>query len=274
MIDKKDRDILRGLAAQVAEIAALPVQEEKRALWRSLNARKPGRPMVMIDQVCWNEINVGDELTLHCTDRKAKNYEQHLRCTLFQWRHFPVDMVVEPYVYVGKAVRNTGFGLSAKKETAATDPTSDVLSHKFTNQFETEEDLEKIKMPVISHDAAETERRLDFAHEVFDGLLTVRPWGEDPYLSLWDPISLWMGVEPALYAMVDKPDYMHRLVGRLTDGYLHMLDQLEAQSLLCEPQSLIHCTGAYTDDDKGSLDVRPGPDVLNGLARDVQGVRG
>ncbi|MEI7904624.1 MAG: hypothetical protein WCI43_04325, partial [Candidatus Firestonebacteria bacterium] len=24
----------------------------------------PGRPMVMIDQVCWNEMNVNDELTL------------------------------------------------------------------------------------------------------------------------------------------------------------------------------------------------------------------
>ena len=27
-----------------------------------------------------------------------------------------------------------------------------------------------------------------------------------------------------------------------------MLDQLENQGLLCEPQSLIHCTGAYTDE--------------------------
>ena len=27
-----------------------------------------------------------------------------------------------------------------------------------------------------------------------------------------------------------------------------MLDQLEEQGLLCEPQSLIHCTGAYTDE--------------------------
>jgi len=27
-----------------------------------------------------------------------------------------------------------------------------------------------------------------------------------------------------------------------------MLDQLEAQGLMCQPQSLIHCTGAYTDE--------------------------
>jgi hypothetical protein len=57
-----------------------------------------------------------------------------------------------------------------------------------------------------------------------------------------------MGVENALYTLVDKPDFMHRLVGRLTDCYMSMLDQLEDQGLLCGPQSLIHCTGAYTDD--------------------------
>jgi len=43
MLSKEDVAIVRELAGRVAEIAALPVQEEKRALWRRLNARKPGR---------------------------------------------------------------------------------------------------------------------------------------------------------------------------------------------------------------------------------------
>ena len=47
--------------------------------------------MVMIDQVCWNEMAVGDELTLRCTDAECRGYEQELRRLLFQWRHFPVD---------------------------------------------------------------------------------------------------------------------------------------------------------------------------------------
>ncbi len=248
MLNKKDAAIVRELAARVAEIAALPVQGEKRALWRKLNALKPARPMVMIDQVCWNEMNVGDELTLTCADAECRGYEDSLRRTLFQWKHFPVDMVVEPFIRVPKAIRNTGFGVTVHEETAVTDPTSDVVGHKFENQFQAEADLEKIRMPQISHDAAETERRMSVAHELFDGLLEVRPWGADLYLSLWDRIATWMGVENALYALVDKPDFMHRLVARLTDAYLCMLDQLEDQGLLCEPQSLVHCTGAYTDD--------------------------
>ncbi|MGD0090010.1 MAG: hypothetical protein ABSE73_08825, partial [Planctomycetota bacterium] len=105
---------------------------------------------------------------------------------------------------------------------------------------------QKIKMPRVSHDAAETARRLAVAHELFDGCLEVRPWGADTYLSLWDPISTWMSVEGALYALADTPEFVHKLVGRMTDGYMLMLDQLEEQGLLCGPQSLIHCTGAYT----------------------------
>ena len=248
MLNRKDVTIVRELAARVAEIAVLPVQEEKRVLWRRLNARKPARPMVMIDQVCWNEMNVGDELTLMCADAECRGYEDRLRRTIYQWKHFPVDMVVDPFITAPKAICNSGFGIVIEEETAITDPTNQVVGHKYANQFQTEDDLEKIRMPQVSHDAAETERRMAMAHELFDGLLEVWPWGADPYLSLWDRIAMWMGVENALYALVDKPDFMHRLAARLTDGYLCMLDQLEKQGLLCEPQSLIHCTAAYTDE--------------------------
>ncbi|MFC1960342.1 hypothetical protein ACFLYO_06500 [Chloroflexota bacterium] len=248
MLNQKDIDIMRKLASQVAEIAALPVQETKRDLWRKLNALEPERPMVMIDQVCWHEMNTDDELTLTCADDDCRVYEQEFRRMLYQWNHFPVDMVVEPFVRVPLAVQNSKFGIVIEEETAATDPDNDVVSHAYSNQFQAEEDLEKIKSPVITHDVGESERRLALAHELFDGLLDVVPWGVDPYLSLWDPIATWMGVENALWALMDKPAYIHRLLTRMTNGYLSMLDQLEEQELLCGSQSLIHCTGAYTDE--------------------------
>ncbi len=248
MQNEKDVALVRGLASRVAEIAALPVQEEKRVLWRKLNARKPARPMVMIDQVCWNEMNIDDELTLQCVNEECRGYEQVLRRTLCQWEHFPVDMVVEPFMRVPKAIRNSGFGITVQEETAVTDSTNEVVGHKFKNQLRTEDDLEKIRVPEVSHDSAETERRVALAHELFDGLLEVRPWGADPHPALWDPISTWMGVENALYAMIDRPDFVHRLVSRMTDGYMNMLDQLEEKGLLCGEQSLIHCTGAYSDE--------------------------
>ena len=248
MPSKQDVAIVRDLAARVAEIAALPVQEEKRRLWRALNGLRPARPMVMIDQVCWNEMNVDDELTLRCVDPECRAWEDWLRRTLFQWNHFPVDMVVEPFVRVPKAITSTGFGVQVQENTAVLDPTNSVVGHLFLNQFETEEDLEKIQTPIIGHIPEETERRMSLAHELFDGLLDLRAEGLDLNLSLWDPISTWMGVEGALLAIADRPEYMHKLVGRFTDAQMAMLDQLEEQGLLCGPQSLIHCTGAWTDE--------------------------
>src|ERR1051326_1198127 len=192
MIKQRDIAIVREQAACVAEIAAQPVQAEKRQLWRQLNALKPARPMVMIDQVCWNEMVLGDELTLRCSDPECRVYEEFLRRTLFQWRHFRVDMVVESFIRVPKAINNTGFGIDVQENIAMTDPGNAVVSHQYQNQFRTMADVEKIQIPKISHDAAETERRLTVAHELFDGLLEVRPWGMDPYLSIWDPIITWM----------------------------------------------------------------------------------
>jgi len=248
MPDTRDLDVLRELATRMAAIAALPVQEEKRQLWRGLNALEPVRPMVMMDQVCWNEMDVNDELTLRCEDAECRGYETVMRRTLYQWDHFRVDMVVEPFIRVPKAVRNTGFGVGREEEVSVTDPTSSVVGHRYINQFETEADLEKLRMPEISHDPIETERRLALAHEVFDGIIEVRAWGVDAAASLWDPISTWMSVEGALWTLADRPEYMHRLVGKMTDGYLGMFEQLEEQGLLCGPQSVVHCTGAWVDE--------------------------
>lgn len=249
MPSRTDREIIRRLAGEVAAIAELPVQREKLDLWRRLNARKPARPMVMIDQVCWNEMNVNDELTLRCADPECRWIEDCLRKRLYQWRHFPVDMVIEPFFRMPKAVNNTGFGVSTRERIAVGDPTNSVVGHQFFNQFQTDADLEKVKMPVVTHDAAETARRLEAAHGLFDGILGVVEQGYDPgYMTVWDPISFWMGVEGALYALIDRPEFMAELVRRVVRGNMALLDQLEAQGLLCLPQPTVHCTGAWTDD--------------------------
>ena len=246
---EKDREILRELASRIGEIAALPVQEEKKHLWRSLNSLKCERPMVAIDQICWNEINIEGKLNLICENEECRSYEQTFRRILLQWEYFPVDMVVEPFIKVFKAVKNSAFGMTVKEHTLTTFEDSDVLSHRYQNQFNSVDDvMTKIKMPIISHDEAETKRRMDFASWLFDGVMPLREEGYNPYLSIWDPIATWMSVEGALYGLVDNPEMMHALAKRIADGYLLTLDQLEDQGLLNHSQALIHCSGAFTDE--------------------------
>ncbi len=246
---KNDVDILRKLANEQASIADLDCQEETRELWRKLNSLNPARPMVIIDQICWNEFSSEPELELQCEDPECRHYELSFRKRLYQWKNFPGDMVVESTVFVPKAIHNSRFGTHIKEETAVSDPTNSVVGHKYENQFKSKDDIEKIRPALISHDEQESSRRLSIAHEIFDGILDVTEQGHDPsYMTLWDPLSMLMGVENALYAMIDTPELIHAILSRMTDNLLDQLDQLESKGLLCKPQNWIHCTGGFTNE--------------------------
>lgn len=247
-ITKADRAILRELGKQIADIAALPVQKEKIRLWKKLNGLKPERPMVMIDQVCWHEMNVNDELTLRSTDPFCRKLETDLRRTLYCWKHMPADMVVEPIVAVSKAITGSGFGIGVDEDRAVSDPNNDVVGHMYHDQIQTEDDLQKIRMPDCRLDATETARREAMAHELFDGVLAVEMQGMTPYFNAWDWVVQWRNAESVLMDLALRPDFMHKLFSRVTEVALAQLDQAEERGLLVQRYSRIHCTGAYADE--------------------------
>ncbi len=207
---------------QVAEIAALPVQQETIALWKALNGLKPRRPMVMIDQVCWHEMNVNDELTLRTQDEFCRKIERDLRRTLYAWKHMRADMVVEPVVTVPKAINGTGFGIGIKEERAVSDPTNEIVGHLYFDQLQTDDDLQKIHMPDARLDEAETTRPEAMAHEIFDGVLGVEMQGLAPTFNAWDWVVQWRGAENVLMDLAERPDFMHRLFERVTQAALSL----------------------------------------------------
>jgi len=247
-VGRRDRNVLRGLARQVAEIAALPVQQETIALWKALNGLKPVRPLVMIDQIPWHEMEVGDELTLQSEDEFCRGVETALRRTLYSWRHMRADMVVEPVVEIPKVIHGESFGIETVERTAVTDPRNDVVGHAYIDQMKTEDDLRRIREPEILVDAKATAEAEEKAQEVLGDILTVRMQGRFPVFVPWDIITIWRSPEHTLLDLVDRPEFMHRLIARLTEVYLSLLDQLEEQGLLGVGQHTIHCTGAYTDE--------------------------
>jgi len=66
-MEKQDIALLRQLAYTYMTYASLPVQQEKRALWQSLNRRQMQKPMVLIDQLPWNEL-MDESLTCRVSD--------------------------------------------------------------------------------------------------------------------------------------------------------------------------------------------------------------
>jgi len=247
-ISIKDHNILRELALKVAEIASLPVQQETIALWKALNGLKPVRAMVMIDQIPWHEMDVDGELTLQTEDAFCRGLETQLRRTLYSWKHMPADMVVQPFITIHKAIGGADLGVRVIEETAVSDPRNSVVGHRYIDQFKTEEDIMKIQMPKIVHNEDATKQAYERAKEIFDGILEVRMQGALPGFAPWDSIVMWRGTNNMILDLVDRPSFMHRIIARLTNAYLSMLDQLEEKGLLGYGQSTIHCTGAFTDE--------------------------
>src|SRR4030042_1399193 len=126
-VRQKDRDVLRELGGKVAEIAALPVQQETIVLWKALNGLRPVRGMVMIDQISWHEMDVDGELTLQTEDAFCRGIETQLRRTLYSWKHMPADMVVQPFINIHKSIGGAGYGVRVIENTAVTDPRNSVV---------------------------------------------------------------------------------------------------------------------------------------------------
>lgn len=232
-IPQKDRDTLRRLAEQQALIASLPVHQEKTLLWRRLNDLDSARPMVWINEIPWNEMNVNDELTLQTVQPWAREQEWGLRLLLYQWRHLPADMIVDNYLSCPLVVYSTGFGMAPQEEIIRSDDTSAVVSHRYLPQFNRPEDVEKIQFPVITYDAQATEANYQLMAEVYQGILPVRKVGiKGAWFSPWDRLVEWWGVEQALTDLIDRPELVHAAISRLVDADLAMLDQWEGLNLL------------------------------------------
>jgi hypothetical protein len=244
-----DVRVVRELAAQVAEIAALPVQQETIRLWEDHNALRPQRPMAMIDEIPWHEMHVDDELTLQSEDPFCRALEARLRQVLYSWDHMRLDMVVRPYVEFDRVIRHSGYGVRIREQTIDRGDGNTIVSHRYEDQLATPEDVEKLRVPDISLDVEATEALEAKAHECLDGLLGVRMQGYDGVdfaFALWDDIEELRGAETVLYDFIDRPEHLHAIADRFTDIRLAELDILEAKGLLGAGRDRVHCTGAHT----------------------------
>ena len=152
---KEDKEVLRTLGEQVAAIASLPVQAETAAKWSTLNDLGRVKPMVWIQRYSMARDGCRRG-TAPCRRQGqwSRYHEWELRKLIYQWEHMRADMVIEPSVYSPLVVHSSGVGLAEDVDIAVTDEANSVVSRHFNIQIHDEDDLEKIKIPVVTHDAA------------------------------------------------------------------------------------------------------------------------
>ena len=232
-LTQSDKDMLRRLAEEVAEIASLPVQRENAALWQRLNDLDSARPMVWINEICWNEMNVDNELTLKTRHPWARDQETELRRTIYQWKHLRGDMVVSDFLACPLAIHSTDFGIIEDVDIIKADEKSCIVSRHFKIQIKRPEDIEKIKMPVITHNERATEVRYQVMRAVYDGIMPVKKVGQTHiWFTPWDFLVRWWGVEEAMMDLAMRPDMVHAAVDRMVDAWMTELDQLVEMDVL------------------------------------------
>ena len=229
VIEAEDRAILRRLAAEVAELAARPVEAEKRALWTAHNDLQPTRPVIFCDpENGWTEII--PPRTLQCRHWVARQWEMTLRKEIFWGARMGDDYVIEPAFRVPHVYAEMDWGLADHKLGGEMGGTTAVT---WESPIKTLADVEKLHAPEIRVDRAATQCVADLAESIFGDLLRVQL-----HTFWWWTLGMTMnfvflrGLTQMMYDFTENPDLIHRVMTVLRDGTQSMLDQLEAQNLL------------------------------------------
>lgn len=222
----KDREILRSLAKRVSELAARPVEAEKRKLWYDHNELRPTRPVIFCDpENGWNEIITPEHL--QCEGGLARAWENHLRKEIFWGESMGDDRVVEPYFNIQYVHTESDWGMHETKVGG-----DHGGSFTWIAPLDDYAKLDQLHAPVITVDYKATEQYEALASEIFGDLLQVRKKGNWWWTlgMTWTLVYL-RGLEQMMYDMYDYPDELHKLMGILRDGHLAKLDFLEKNGL-------------------------------------------
>ncbi len=233
VLEQFEIDILKRLAEEWAHISNLPIHKEKAQLWQKLNDLKSERPMLWINEIPWHEINYNNELSLQCKNKWAKSQEDLMRKTIYQWKHMPGDMIINPWLDCPLSIHSTDFGIIEDVDLAVTDSTNDVVSRHFNIQIRSIDDLEKIQMPVITHNKKATENRFQIMKEIFGDIIPVKKQGQTHiWYTPWDYLIRWWGVQEAMMDLIMRPEMVHAFYEKMVQAWMAELDQFVNQNLL------------------------------------------
>ncbi len=248
-MNQNDRSVLRRLAGEYFLLSQQDRFLENRKLHRAVNDLKPIRPVVLIDELPWTEMDIHNEMSLQCQDPFLQSVEWNLRATLYKARYLPADMIIPPYASVHKVVHFSGIGIHVDERTLAIQGRDTIQSHEYHDQLATEADLEKIHAEVVTYDETETLRRYHLLGEAVGDILPVRLKGWE-YVSMgtWDKIAMYRGVSNLLMDLAERPDFMHKTVRKLHDVSWDTQKQIEKLGLLDNDPSCLHCTPILASD--------------------------
>ena len=223
----RDIEILRELAKSLAEIAADPVQDQRRELWsKHFNLEKTRTPVLVLVSKWdgWAQRAFGDH-AMQCADPFFRGHERDLRIRLFH-ATLGDDYVQEPWLMQCSALKcdwERPYGLryshrNPDKADGAYKPIPPLTDWK---------DLDKITATPHEIDREETARDVARISEAVGDILPIdvvpSPYGPfyaDYNADLATNLGHLRGMEMFMLDMYEHPNELHTLMALLRDGVL------------------------------------------------------
>ncbi len=227
-----ERDVLRELAKRYAEIAALPMQAEKRRLWTEYFSLRGNRIPVIFTYGMWNvwctEVFSSDKML--CKDPLFMEIERNLRLNIFQHEQVADDYIQEPWVNLRASVRGDwkrlwGFDESLHGSGKAGEAAAYGAS---INDWS---DLEKLSYTPHSVDEEKTRRDYEKLHDAIGDIIEINIDRSPILIRFQADISTSLarlrGLEQIMMDMYDSPEELHRLLAFMRDGTLRNNQEAE-----------------------------------------------
>lgn len=229
-----ERTYLRGLAKRQAEIAALPVMQQRRQLWTDMNDGKPGaRPPFAIETWTFDRDFMPPSISLCTTDygrRLEGGFLRHIR-------HHEIlndDHVCPNTIDTGWHVWCDPYGIQIPT-TYAKDAEGIVTGYHFDCPIKdlATDGFDMVKPTTFGVDREGTLAEKTFLEETFGDIMpVVMRSGTYGNNCLTQSLMRLMSMETFFMAMYDCPETLHALMGMLRDNAQRMARWAEEEGLL------------------------------------------
>lgn len=232
---------IRALVERVQEAAADPKYARRKAMYTRHNRlEKVEKVPVSVHlhrgyRPVWQELIPPD--TLRSQDPLERDVELQLRQKLYKHDHIPDDEVLLPTVWICPVRPRTGatgqagvsYGYASRSQGDArlwglpflvNQPKQVGGAYKVEPVVTSEADMERLHWPRYEVDEAATKERIERVTEMVGGQLPVKILGDELAASPSETVVSLMGIEAILYGVIDNPQFIHRMMDFVTDGYI------------------------------------------------------
>ena len=257
MIQEKERESLRALAARWMAHAADPIMAERRRQWRAIKDLQMEKPMILMETCMLPDYIGPDELV--CQDPYLRNIEKSLFEIVRHADEIGDDIVVDPYFRIPWEIEVGDYGLPIEAHHATSTDGRD-LAYSFDFSLRTPADADRLHLRENRLDRPLSHQRHDLLQDIFGDILPIRMGGYDPFDpdpgyrpwlgNLFGGLTMnlfkLIGNDRLLYWVYDEPETIHKIMKVIHDDRVAHFAYLESEGLLyCNTDTWMPCPGSY-----------------------------